>query len=74
MLQFMDYPIDNGLIDSICETVNQFIRTLIGRGALIDGKCSFNVVQNPVTEISNCHLTFDIEYMTPTPDERLTFQ
>ena len=42
MLQFMDYPIDNGLIDSICETVNQFIRTLIGRGALIDGKCSFN--------------------------------
>lgn len=38
MLQFMDYPIDNGLIDSICETVNQFIRTLIGRGALIDGK------------------------------------
>ena len=46
MLQFMDYPIDNGLIDSICETVNQFIRTLIGRGALIDGKCSFNQDKN----------------------------
>ena len=60
MLQFMDYPIDNGLIDSICETVNQFIRTLIGRGALIDGKCSFNADKNPATEIAN-----GIEQLSP---------
>ena len=74
MLQFMDYPIDNGLIDSICETVNQFIRTLIGRGALIDGKCTFNQDKNPATEIANGHLTFDIEFMPPTPAERITFE
>ena len=74
MLQFIDFPIDNGLIDSICETVNQFIRTLIGRGALIDGKCSFNSEKNPTTEIANGHLTFDIEFMPPTPSERITFE
>ena len=74
MLQFIDYPIDNGLIDSICETVNQFIRTLIGRGALIDGKCSFNQDKNPTTEIANGHLLFDIEFMPPTPAERITFE
>lgn len=74
MLQFMDYPIDNGLIDSICETVNQFIRTLIGRGALIDGKCTFNQDKNPATEIANGHLVFDIEFMPPTPAERITFE
>ena len=74
MLQFIDYPIDNALIDSICETVNQFIRTLIGRGALIDGKCSFNGDKNPTTEIANGHLTFDIEFMPPTPAERITFE
>lgn len=74
MLQFIDFPIDNGLIDSICETVNQFIRTLIGRGALIDGKCSFNSEKNPTTEIVNGHLTFDIEFMPPTPAERITFE
>ena len=74
MLQFIDFPIDNGLIDSICETVNQFIRTLIGRGALIDGKCSFNSEKNPTTEIANGHLTFDIEFMPPTPAERITFE
>lgn len=61
------------LIDSICETVNQFIRTLIGRGALIDCKCTFNADKNPATEIANGHLTFDIEFMPPTPAERITF-
>ena len=74
MLQFMDYPIDNGLIDSICESVNAFIRTLIGRGALIDGKCKFNPAKNPPAEIANGHLTFDIEFMPPTPAERITFE
>lgn len=74
MLQFMDYPIDNGLIDSICESVNAFIRTLIGRGALIDGKCKFNASKNPVEEIANGHLLFDIEFMPPTPAERITFE
>lgn len=74
MLQFIDYPIDNGLIDSICESVNAFIRTLIGRGALIDGKCKYNSSKNPATEIANGHLTFDIEFMPPTPAERITFE
>ncbi|MBO6273498.1 phage tail sheath subtilisin-like domain-containing protein [bacterium] len=74
MLQFIDYPIDNGLIDSICETVNQFIRTLIGRGALIDGKCTFKQDKNPTTELANGHLLFDIEFMPPTPAERITFE
>jgi phage tail sheath protein FI len=74
MLQFMDYPIDNGLIDSICESVNAFIRMLIGRGALIDGKCKFNPAKNPAEEIANGHLLFDIEFMPPTPAERITFE
>ena len=74
MLDYMDFPIDNGLIDSICETVNQFIRTLIGRGALIDGKCTFNEDKNPSTEMANGHLVFDIDFMPPTPAERITFE
>lgn len=74
MLQFLDAPIDNGLIDSICETVNGFIRTLIGRGALIDGKCSFNQAKNPTEEIANGHIVFDIEFMPPTPAEKITFE
>ena len=74
MLQFIDYPIDNGLIESITETVNSFIRTLIGRGALIDGKCTYNADKNPVTEIANGHILFDVEFMPPVPAERITFE
>lgn len=74
MLQFIDFPIDNALIDSITESVNAFIRTLVGRGALIDGKCYYNPDKNPTTETANGHLVFDIEFMPPTPTERITFE
>jgi len=44
MLQFIDMPINTALIDGITESVNSFMRTLISRGALIDGKCWFDEV------------------------------
>ena len=44
------------------------------RGALIDGKCTFNQDKNPTTELANGHLLFDIEFMPPTPAERITFE
>ncbi len=74
MLQFIDQPINDALIDAICESVNMFIRTLIARGALIDGKCSFDKSKNPATEIALGHLTFDIDFMPPTPAERISFE
>ena len=74
MLQFIDRPINQALIDAIRESVNGFIRTLIMRGALIDGSCLFDVAKNPVTEIAAGHLTFDIEFMPPTPAERISFE
>lgn len=74
MLQFIDYPINDALIDAITESVNAFIRTLISRGALIDGKCWYDPAKNPEEEIALGHITFDIEFMPPTPAERITFE
>lgn len=74
MLQFIDYPIDNGLIDSICESVNAFLRSLIGRGAIIDGKCTYNPDKNSPTQIAAGQLVFDVEYMPVVPAERITFE
>lgn len=74
MLQFIDSPIDDGLIDAIRESVNAFIRTLIARGALIDGECTYDQAKNPPTELALGHLTFDITFMPPTPAERITFE
>lgn len=73
MLQFIDKPINGAIIDSIVETGNSFIRTLIGRGAVVDGKVIYNPDKNPATELAAGHLVFDIEFMPPTPAERITF-
>ncbi|MEO1750722.1 phage tail sheath subtilisin-like domain-containing protein [Thiofaba sp. EF100] len=74
MLQFIDRPINDALIDDIKGSVNAFIRTLIGRGALIDGGCIYDPAKNPPTELALGHLTFDISFMPPTPAERISFE
>lgn len=74
-LQFMDQPISNALIDAIVESVNGFIRTLIGRGALIEGsKAYFDEAKNPSTELAAGHLTISRKLMAPTPAERITYE
>lgn len=72
-LQFIDQPITQGWIDSVRESVNAFIRTLVGRGALIDGVCKFIKDDNPATELAAGHVTFYLDFMPPTPAERITF-
>jgi phage tail sheath protein FI len=74
MLQFIDKPINQAVIDSIRDTVNAFLRTLVARGAIIDGECTFDPAKNPLTEIAAGHLTFDYSLMPPTPAERITFE
>jgi len=74
MLQFIDEPINQALIDSITETVNGFMRVLVQRGAIVDGKCTYDVAKNPDVEVAAGHLTFDINFMPPTPAERITFE
>lgn len=73
MLQFIDSPITDALIDAITETVNSFLRTLQGRGAIIEGSCSYDPDKNSAEQLANGHITFDITFMPPTPAERITF-
>lgn len=72
-LQFLDKPI-TVVIDGVLSMVNAFIRTLIGRGALVDGKCWFPKDKNPPDQLAAGHLVFDYEIMPPTPAERITFE
>ena len=74
MLQFLDQPISNGLIDAICQSVKAYINKLIGDGALVGGDCTYNPDRNPPEEIALGHLTFDLSFMPPPPLERLTFE
>jgi uncharacterized protein len=74
MLQFIDQPIVPALIDAIRESVNGFVRTLIQRGAIIDGECKYDPAKNPPTQVAAGQLVFDIVFMPPTPAERITFE
>jgi phage tail sheath protein FI len=73
MLQFLDQPISNALISAILASVNAFIRSLIGRGALVAGSASYNPAENPTNQVAAGQLVFDIDVMPPPPAERLTF-
>lgn len=74
MLQFIDFPINEALLDAVTESVNSFLRTLIVRGAIIDGECKYDPSKNPYTELALGHLTFDVQFMSPPPAERITFE
>jgi phage tail sheath protein FI len=71
--QFLDKPI-TVVIDGVLSMVNAFIRTLVGRGALVDGKCYFLESKNPPDQLANGHIVFNYEIMPPTPAERITFE
>jgi uncharacterized protein len=74
MLQYIDQPISNALIDTILASVNAFIRSLIQRGALVAGAASYNPAENPSSQVAAGQLVFDIDVMPPPPAERITFQ
>jgi len=73
-LQFVDRPISDALIESIVETVNQFLRKLIGDGALIGGECWYDPARNPQTQIELGQLLFNYKLTPPPPMERGTFE
>lgn len=73
MMQFLDQPISNGLINAILQTVNGFLATLVQRGALIGGTCSYNPAENLASQLAAGQLTFDLSIMPPPPAEEITF-
>lgn len=74
MVPFVDQPITEALIDSIKASVNRFLRTLVARGAIIDGACTYDSGDNPSDELAAGHLTFGLTFMPSTPAERITFK
>ncbi|UVM52211.1 MULTISPECIES: phage tail sheath subtilisin-like domain-containing protein [unclassified Pseudomonas] len=73
-LQFVDMPFTSSLITSITESVNLFLRKLIGDGALIGGECWYDPARNPQTELEQGHALFNYKLTVPLPFERGTFE
>ncbi|SHN42243.1 phage tail sheath subtilisin-like domain-containing protein [Chitinophaga sp. CF418] len=73
-MQFSDDPINQALADEIRQSGNNFINTLVGRGALQDGsRVEFNRADNPPADLANGQIKFRIVFMGATPAERITF-
>lgn len=74
-LAFIDRPINQALVDTIRESGNSFIRTLIQRGALIEGsRIKYNKADNTAEELAAGHIVFERIIMGPTPAERITYK
>jgi phage tail sheath protein FI len=73
MLPFMDKPLNRAKVDAIVESGNSFLRTLRGRGAIINGKMWFDKSLNSNEELANGHAVVSYDFCQMSPLERLTF-
>ena len=73
-LQYMDMPIDQGLIDALTESCNGFGRKLHGDGAVLGFKAWFDPARNEQTELEAGHLLISYKFTPPPPLERLSYE
>lgn len=72
--QYVDYPINNGLIDAILDSINAYFRSLINQGGLLDGsRVYYDPVDNPPQQIADGQIVFRVEMLPSPPAERITF-
>jgi phage tail sheath protein FI len=60
-------------IDIVRNTVDGYLRTLIGAGKIVDGKCYYRPESNPVEELAKGHITFDNVFTPAIPMQQMTF-
>lgn len=70
----LDKPFSFQLLDSIQSSVNAYLRTLKGRGALIGGECWIDPYINTPASFVNGELTVDFDLEPPAPLEKLQFR
>lgn len=72
-LNFMDRTVVKMTVELILNSVNAFVRGLIGKGAIFTGECRFEESLNPTTEIAQGKLVFTLSVAYGPSLERLTF-
>lgn len=73
-LQFVDKDIKQAQIDSLTEFANNYIRLLVMRGAVVDGKAFFDVGRNPPSELTAGRIRIGYKFTPIFPMERITFE
>lgn len=73
-LPFVDSDIKQAQIDSMVEFANEYIRLLVMRGAIVDGKAFFDTARNPVTQLAQGHIAIGYKFTPVFPMERITYE
>lgn len=71
---FLDAPMNSASIDSTLATINAFLRSRVSEGALVSANARFIAPSNPVAELAQGHIVFDLEHMPPVPMEHITIK
>jgi phage tail sheath protein FI len=72
--KFADKPGNKPNITTVVETAYEFIRTLIQRGATLDGKVWFDAAENPSVQLAAGNYVYCYDFCPPTPMERITWK
>ena len=70
----VDRNISRTYFDDVAEGVNAYISELVGRGALLGGRCYPSPNLNTASSLADGRVYFDIAFTPPPPAERVTFR
>ncbi len=71
MQPFVDLPMTRGSIESVLASMNAFVDSLVGQGALVGGKVAFEPDENDPINLAQGKIKFNLKHMAPTPMEHI---
>jgi phage tail sheath protein FI len=73
-LPFVDNPINKALVESITDTVNNYLRDLVSQGAILGGECWFDRDANGDMQLADGKVRFRYKFQPPTPAEHIIYE
>lgn len=70
----VDRCINRTYLQDVAESVNEYLRSLQARGAILGGQCWIDPEANGPGDIANGQVTFDFDFTPCYPAERVTFR
>lgn len=73
-LPFVDSDIKQPQIEAIVAFVDEYLRSLIMRGAIVGGKAFFDKARNPASQLSQGQIRIGYKFTPIVPMERITYE
>ncbi|MEW5725968.1 MAG: phage tail sheath C-terminal domain-containing protein, partial [Thermodesulfobacteriota bacterium] len=71
--QRVDYPINRRLVQTIVESLNDWLNGLASRGAILGGRVEFLEEENPSTDLADGVIRFHVYVTPPSPAREINF-